>query len=75
MCPRTFASLSVNSKVIIGLSRVRTFLPDSMRAYLGCERDWITETEGDCGACGKRGADVRPDFNWDKKQVRATGYR
>ena len=19
-----------------------------------------------CGACGKRGADVRPDFNWDK---------
>jgi hypothetical protein len=30
--PRTFASLSVNSKVIIGLSGVRTFLPGSMRA-------------------------------------------
>jgi hypothetical protein len=22
-----------------------------------------------CGACGKRGADVRPDFNWDKMPV------
>jgi hypothetical protein len=21
-----------------------------------------------CQACGTRGADVRPDFNWDKKQ-------
>ena len=31
-CPHTFESLSVNSKVIIGLSRVRTFLPGSMRA-------------------------------------------
>ena len=26
-------------------------------------------------ACGKRGADVRPDFNWDKKPVRVIGYR
>ena len=24
---------------------------------------------------GHRGADVRPDFNWDKKPVRAMGYR
>jgi hypothetical protein len=23
----------------------------------------------------KRGADVRPDFNWDKKPVRIIGYR
>jgi hypothetical protein len=28
-----------------------------------------------CEACGKRGADVRPDFNWDKKPVRVMGYR
>jgi hypothetical protein len=21
-----------------------------------------------CQACGQRGADVRPDFNWDRKQ-------
>jgi hypothetical protein len=27
-----------------------------------------------CTAYGKRSADVR-DFNWDKKRVRATGYR
>ena len=26
-------------------------------------------------ASGKRGADVRPDFNWDKKPVRVMGYR
>jgi len=26
-------------------------------------------------ACGKRGADVRPDFNWDKKLVRVMGHR
>jgi hypothetical protein len=28
-----------------------------------------------CRACGKRGADVRPDFNWGKLPVRAMGYR
>jgi hypothetical protein len=28
-----------------------------------------------CQACGKRGADVRPDFNWDKVPVKAMGYR
>ena len=28
-----------------------------------------------CETCGKRGADVRPDFNWDKKRVRVIGYR
>ena len=28
-----------------------------------------------CEACGKRGADVRRDFNWDKKRVRVIGYR
>jgi hypothetical protein len=28
-----------------------------------------------CQACGKCGADVRPDFNWNKKPVAAMGYR
>ena len=28
-----------------------------------------------CRVCGKRGADVRPDFNWNRKQVGAMGYR
>src|SRR5207248_8161424 len=28
-----------------------------------------------CKACGKRGADVRPDFNWDRAPVEAMGYR
>ena len=28
-----------------------------------------------CKACGKRGADVRPDFNWNRKVVAAMGYR
>jgi hypothetical protein len=28
-----------------------------------------------CQACGKRSADVRPDFNWDKTPVRVMGYR
>jgi hypothetical protein len=28
-----------------------------------------------CKACGKSGADVRPDFNWNKKPVAAMGYR
>jgi hypothetical protein len=28
-----------------------------------------------CSACGKRGADVRPDFNWDKKPAGMMGYR
>jgi len=28
-----------------------------------------------CKACGKRGADVRPDFDWNKKPVPMMGYR
>jgi hypothetical protein len=28
-----------------------------------------------CKACGKRGADVRPDFNWKSPAVAMTGYR
>jgi hypothetical protein len=28
-----------------------------------------------CRACGKRGADVRPDFNWNRKQVSVVGCR
>jgi hypothetical protein len=28
-----------------------------------------------CSACGKRGADARPDFNWNKMPVRMMGYR
>jgi hypothetical protein len=27
-----------------------------------------------CRACGKRGADVRPDFNWNRKQESVMGY-
>jgi hypothetical protein len=26
-------------------------------------------------ACGKRGADVRPDFNWNRIAVGRMGYR
>jgi hypothetical protein len=28
-----------------------------------------------CAVCGKRGADVRPDFNRDKQPVEMMGYR
>jgi len=28
------------------------------------------EDQFTCTACGKRGADVRPDFNWNKQPVR-----
>jgi hypothetical protein len=28
-----------------------------------------------CKACGKRGADVRPNFSWNKPPVAAMGYR
>jgi hypothetical protein len=28
-----------------------------------------------CKPCGKRGADIRPDFNWNKSTVPAMGYR
>ena len=28
-----------------------------------------------CQKCGKRGADVRPDFNWGKPTVATMGYR
>ena len=28
-----------------------------------------------CAACGQRGAEVRPDFNWNRSTVPAMGYR
>jgi hypothetical protein len=28
-----------------------------------------------CTVCGKRGADVRPDFNWKRQPVGVMGYR
>ena len=28
-----------------------------------------------CTACGKRGADVRPDFKWGQKPTSMMGYR
>jgi hypothetical protein len=28
-----------------------------------------------CRVCGKRGADVRPDFNWNRQPVAVMGYR
>jgi hypothetical protein len=28
-----------------------------------------------CAACGKRGAEVRPDFNWNKTPAGGMGYR
>ena len=28
-----------------------------------------------CAACGRRGADIRPDFNWNKPPTAAIGYR
>jgi hypothetical protein len=28
-----------------------------------------------CRACGHRGADIRPDFNWNKQPVPMMGYR
>jgi hypothetical protein len=28
-----------------------------------------------CSSCGKRGADVRPDFNWNKPVVPMMGFR
>ena len=27
-----------------------------------------------CGGCGQRGADVRPDFDWDKPGALTMGY-
>jgi hypothetical protein len=36
---------------------------------------WLSDLEQRfiCSACGKRGADVRPDFNWNAKPM--MGYR
>jgi hypothetical protein len=39
------------------------------RALSDVEPDFV------CKDCGKRGADVRLDFNWDKKPAGMMGYR
>ena len=37
----------------------------------------LSDIEGSftCTACGKRGADVRPDFNWNRRPGAVIGYR
>ena len=41
--------------------------PDDLR--LSVSRGFV------CRACGRRGADIRPDFNWNKPPTAAMGYR
>jgi hypothetical protein len=38
---------------------------------------WLSDLEPKfvCKACGRRGTDVRPDFNWSKQPVEMMGYR
>ena len=43
-------------------------LPDDLRLS-------DIEARFTCSVCGKRGADVRPDFSWNRKQVSVMGYR
>ena len=33
------------------------------------------EKQFTCSVCGRKGAEVRPDFDWDKEPVRQTGFR
>ena len=35
----------------------------------------LLTVKGTVLTCGKRGADVRPDFNWSKQPVEMMGYR
>jgi ribosomal protein L37E len=45
---------------------------------IGCRRhpEMIRhQSKYHCTTCGKRGAEVRPDFNWNRKVVAAIGYR
>jgi hypothetical protein len=38
---------------------------------------WLSDIEPRfvCQGCGHRGADVRPDFNWNERPVGGMGYR
>ena len=44
------------------------YWPDDLR--LSDIEPWFV-----CRACGKRGADVRPDFNWKRQPLAMMGYR
>jgi len=34
-----------------------------------------SEKQFTCSVCGRKSAEVRPDFDWDKEPVRQTGFR
>jgi hypothetical protein len=53
----------------------RRFATDSADQWPDHVRFSDLEARFVCKACGKRGADVRPDFNWNKNSVAAMGYR
>jgi len=48
---------------VIRRSKLQTVLPENV------EDESIARP-----ACGKRGADVRPDFNWDKPVALSRGF-
>jgi hypothetical protein len=56
----------------MSLSKARSFVNGFQEGYV---RLSDLEPRFVCTVCGKRGADVRPDFNWDKPPVAAMGYR
>jgi hypothetical protein len=75
----------------MGWSPIKSFPPHTLAlASKGLSRSSIRITCGDdhlppravgmpCSfkpaACGKHGADVRPDFNWNRRPVAVVGYR
>ena len=53
----------------------RRFATDSADQWPDHVRLSDLEARFVCKACGKKGADVRPDFNWNENPVAAMGYR
>jgi hypothetical protein len=59
------------SKQVDDKDHLKVFASDPMRgAMMSGYRDIEPRF-----VCGKRGADVRPDFNWKEKPVAMMGYR
>jgi len=68
--PQTFTKAEVE-----GHLQVQPFSRAYRRSVDGRSPAFGLEPRFTCSVCGKRGADVRPDFNWKGAPKAMTGFR
>jgi hypothetical protein len=72
--PRNSLTNIIVARAVAGENNQLSYVTHDQKLRLNPNKDHLTPGEGlsqPCKACGKRGADVRPDFNWNANGLSA----